>query len=96
VPDREEMAPGEIARSLLRLERGMEQLAKTIRDLDVVHRGEYEAHRQGDDARMLAVERDVKELRDDVKTSRRLVLSALVFPALLLVFGAIIAAVMSS
>lgn len=94
MPD-SEMAPGEIARSLARLERGLESLGEVIKNLDVIHRAEYEAHRSGDEKRMVAIEEDVAEIVTDIKANRRIAFTSLVAPILILVFGAIFAAVMT-
>lgn len=96
MPDRDEMTPGEIARSLKRLEQGLAELRSDIKNLDVIHRAEYEADKRGDDNRHHALSKDVKEIQDDLKTNRRLVLTSLVAPILLVVFGVIFAAAMAA
>lgn len=111
MPDREEMAPGEIARTLIRLEKAVANVDHKIDNLDVVKRPEYEADRRGDDLRLSAVEQDIRDLtaavatkadgqkvvavETDIKRNRQVALTGLIYPTLLLVIGAVLAGVLS-
>lgn len=93
--DGDEMQPGEIARSLKRLEQAIGRVDTRIENLDVVKRGEYLAHRQGDEIRLTAIEADVKDLQDDARANRRLVLGSFALPLVVLVLGGLLLAALA-